>query len=148
MAERVGACVGQRTETLVVGCEHPPMLTEPQTRTRDTATGDISIRSACDALATAIAAMTICNASAPSRAGPRSDTGPPRITRPAGGLSNLEMLKMRLAIFLYGHPVANMRHVVDAIDNAQTMGEVKVLLDYILTNRGHALAAISNQQEL
>ena len=124
------------------------MLTEPQIQPRDATTCDISIRSACDALAAAIATMTISTAAAPSRAGPRSNTGPQRVARHAGTISNLEMLKMRLAIFVYGHPVANMRHVLDAIDNAQTMGEIKVLLDYILINRGHALATNGNHQSL
>jgi hypothetical protein len=52
--------------------------------------------------------------------------------------SQLNMLRMRLSIFLYGHPVANLHQVQDAIENARTVGEVQVLLDYILHSRGHA----------
>ncbi len=50
----------------------------------------------------------------------------------------MNMLRMRLAIFLYGHPVANLHQVQDAIENARTMGEIRLLLDYILHSRGHA----------
>ena len=45
---------------------------------------------------------------------------------------------MRLAIFLYGHPVANLYQVQEAIENARTTGEIQMLLDYILHSRGHA----------
>jgi hypothetical protein len=53
-------------------------------------------------------------------------------------LAQLSMLKMRLSIFLYGHPVDDLPNVMNAIDNAQSMGEVGLLLDYILARRGHA----------
>lgn len=52
--------------------------------------------------------------------------------------SSLTMLKMRLAIFLYRHPTGDFSALHDAIENAQTNGEIQLLLDYILMSRGHA----------
>lgn len=121
------------------------MLSESQTHTQDSAAGGISIRAACDALASAVAAMTISNAARPYRSGLGTGTGPQRVARFTSGHSNLGMLKMRLAIFLYGHPVANIRQVLEAIENAQTLGEVQLLLDYILVCRGHAIEVRSDR---
>lgn len=44
----------------------------------------------------------------------------------------LWILKVRLQLFLYRHPVEGILRIIDVIDNAETSGEVQLLLDYIL----------------
>jgi hypothetical protein len=47
----------------------------------------------------------------------------------------LSMLKARLEIFLYRHPVGGIESVIDVIDNAESTGEIQMLLDYVLARR-------------
>jgi len=47
-------------------------------------------------------------------------------------LQRLAMLKMQLAIFVYRQPVDNRSDIIDVIENAETPGEVQLLLDYVL----------------
>jgi len=47
-------------------------------------------------------------------------------------LQRLAMLKMQLAIFVYRQPVDNRSGIIDVIENAETQGEVQLLLDYVL----------------
>ena len=83
--------------------------------------------------------MTIWQAARkPVAAAPRPVDSAHARARKSLQASQLDMLRMRLAIFLYGHPVANMPQVHGAIENARTLGEIKLLLDYILHKRGHA----------
>ena len=118
------------------------------TRTRATPTPNISISSACDALAGAVAAMTIANAARQPAAPAAEPSGSPGArARKHRHASQLDMLRMRLGIFLYGHPVANLHQVMEAIENARTVGEIKLLLDYILHSRGHAVRVRADHPE-
>jgi hypothetical protein len=54
-------------------------------------------------------------------------------TRPDAGL--LTVLKARLQIFLYRHPVDDLFEVIGAIENAESPGEIQLLLDYVLARR-------------
>jgi hypothetical protein len=109
------------------------------TKTRPIPTREICVDSACDALAGAVAAMTISQAARkPAAAAPKPADSVRARARKNRQASQLDMLKMRLAIFLYGHPVVNLLQVLDAIESARTVGEIKLLLDYILHSRGHA----------
>lgn len=47
-------------------------------------------------------------------------------------LAGLHLLRARLAIFLYRHPLDNTAQIMDAIDNAESVGDIKLLLDYVL----------------
>lgn len=47
-------------------------------------------------------------------------------------LAGLHLLRARLAIFVYRHPLDNTAQIVDAIDNADSVGDIKLLLDYVL----------------
>lgn len=49
--------------------------------------------------------------------------------------SLLCLLKARLMIFLYRHPLDNYEHIMDVIDNTESTGEIKLLLDYVLARR-------------
>ena len=70
-------------------------------------------------------------------AGARAATG----ARPASGrhsaaaLAHLHMLRARLAIFLYRNPLDNNAQIIDVIDNTESCGEIKMLLDYVLEQR-------------
>jgi hypothetical protein len=44
----------------------------------------------------------------------------------------LNLLKATLQIFLYRHPVDNSIQIMDVIDNAESTGEINLLLEYIL----------------
>ena len=44
----------------------------------------------------------------------------------------LSALKARLLIFLYQHPVDNSDKVLDVIENAESPGEIRLLMEYIL----------------
>lgn len=50
-------------------------------------------------------------------------------------LAGLHLLKARLAIFLYRHPLDNSEQIIDVIDNSESIGEIKLLLDYVLAQR-------------
>ena len=109
------------------------------TKTRPTPTRGISVASACDALAGAVAAMTIAQAARkPAAAAAKPVDSARARARKSHQAAQLDMLRMRLAIFLYRHPVADLHQVQEAIENARTVGEIKLLLDHILHSRGHA----------
>ena len=44
----------------------------------------------------------------------------------------LSALKARLLIFLYQHPVDNSDKILDVIENAESPGEIRLLMEYIL----------------
>ena len=44
----------------------------------------------------------------------------------------LSALKAKLLIFLYQHPVDNSDKVLDVIENAESPGEIRLLMEYIL----------------
>ena len=50
-------------------------------------------------------------------------------------LAGLYLLRARLAIFLYRHPLDNSEQIMDLIDNTESIGEIKLLLDYVLAQR-------------
>ena len=50
-------------------------------------------------------------------------------------LARLYLLRARLAIFLYRHPLDNTEQIMDVIDNAESLGEIQLLLDYVLARR-------------
>jgi hypothetical protein len=98
-----------------------------------------AIRCALLALAISAGVATASSTTRPDALCPAGRPARPRIrSRSSRYLAQLSMLKMRLSIFLYGHPVDDLPNIMNAIDNAQSMGEVGLLLDYILAHRGHA----------
>ncbi len=50
-------------------------------------------------------------------------------------LARLYLLRARLAIFLYRHPLDNTEQIMDVIDNTESTGEIQLLLDYVLARR-------------
>ena len=45
---------------------------------------------------------------------------------------HVALLRSRLMIYLYRHPLANTGQTINAIERAETLGEIKLLLDYVL----------------
>ena len=62
----------------------------------------------------------------------------PYLAQPSNGELNADaralitLLRARLAIFLYRQPLDNYEQIMDAIDNSESIGEIKLLLDYAL----------------
>lgn len=62
----------------------------------------------------------------------------PYLAQPSNGALNadarahLSLLRARLAIFLYHQPLDNYEQIMDVIDNSESTGEIKLLLDYVL----------------
>ena len=45
---------------------------------------------------------------------------------------HLEILRVRLMIYLHRHPLGNTAQTMDVIERAESLGEIKLLLDYVL----------------
>ncbi|MFN0161914.1 MAG: hypothetical protein ACKVQQ_11840 [Burkholderiales bacterium] len=57
------------------------------------------------------------------------------MARSAQSIAHLALLKARLTIYLYRHPVPDCIRVVNVIENADSLGDIRLLLDYILDPR-------------
>ena len=60
----------------------------------------------------------------------------------------LSALKAKLLIFLYQHPVDNSDKILDVIENAESPGEIRLLMDYILARVDRGVGRSGNAARL
>ncbi len=49
-------------------------------------------------------------------------------------IAHVALLRSRLMIYLYRHPLRNTAQTINAIERAESLGEIRLLLNYILAS--------------
>ena len=57
---------------------------------------------------------------------------PDALARRKQKMAQVALLRSRLMIYLYRHPLRNTAQTIHAIERAESLGEIRLLLDYVL----------------